>query len=235
MAVAACGRIVTLPKTGTSGTGVPAGNMYIRFRTLNPLNFAKYYYVVVFNTNGNGQTPYAATFATYINYSFALVFGGTGISGASYQLLQVISTGSSAGYTTRQIAITPQFITNFNANSDGTGNEFTFTFNRFLLLTVTNPTTSASPSPLPTTSPNSGPTISPGTSTLWAMNFFTTDLSFNPIDAIATLGTQDTSFNSYVVDTTAAFDVVVTKPLPAQYPPTDPATEIIQTEVINSP
>jgi hypothetical protein len=214
--------------------------MYLRYRTLGTLNFNKYYYVVIFNTSGNGQTPYATSFATYINYSFALIFGGTSVTGASYQLLQVISTGTSQGYTTRVFPISPQFVTNFNPNSFGAGNEFTFTFNRYLLLTVPNPTSSATPVPTPSPSPSAtpavGPTISPGTSTLWAMNFFTTDLSFNVIDGIANVSPQqDTSFNSYVIDTTQAFDVPVNKPLPPFAPVADPSAQIIQTEVINTP
>jgi hypothetical protein len=228
--------------------------MYIRFRTLGPLNFTSLYYVIVFNTSGNGQEPYTASFASYTNYSFALVFGGTGVSGASYQLLQVISTGSSAGYTTRAVPINPVYIANFNPNSDGQGNEFTFTFNRQLLLTVPNPNAtatpspspspsaspspspnpSASPTPSPTPAPNATPTISPGTSTLWAMNFFSTDLNFNPIDAIANNGINDVSF-TYVVDTTTNFDRPVNKPLPPPVPVTNQSAQIITVEVINSP
>jgi hypothetical protein len=196
--------------------------------------------VVVFNTSGNGQEPYAASFASYTNYSFALVFGGTGVSGASYQLLQVISTGSSAGFTTRAIPINPIYVANFNPNSDGQGNEFTFTFNRSLLLTVPNPNATATPSPSPsatpspTPAPNATPTIAPGTSTLWAINFFSTDLNFNPIDAIANNGINDVSF-TYVVDTTTNFDQPVNKPLPPPVPVTNQSAQIITIEVINSP
>ena len=219
--------------------------MYIRFRTLDTLNFGNLYYVVVFNTSGNAQEPYAATFASYTNYSFALVFGGTGLAGASYQLLQVISTGSSAGFTTRSIPISPLYVTNFNANSAGTGNEFTFTFNRLLLLTVPNPLASASPSPTPTATPTGlGPTptpnpqvtpsTSPGTSTTWAINFFSTDTSFNPIDAIANNGINDVSFR-YVVDTTQNFDQVVNKPNPPPVMVSNRSAQIIAIEVINAP
>jgi hypothetical protein len=214
--------------------------MSIRFRTLGSLNFSNLYYVVIFNTSGNGAEPYAASFASYTNYSFALVFGGTSIAGASYQLLQVISTGSSAGFTTRQIPINPLYVADFNANSDGTGNEFTFVFNRLLLLTVPNPNATASPAPTPTASasptpaPGATPTISPGTSTLWAMNFFTTDLSFNPIDAISNNGVNDTSF-SYVVDTTIPFDQPVNKPLPPPVQVANQSAQIIAVEVINAP
>ncbi len=246
MAVAACGRIVTVPKanSGSNGGTVPPGNMYIRFRTLGTLNFSQYYYVVVFNTSGNGQEPYAATFQSYTNYSFALVFGGTSLTGASYQLLQVISTGTSAGYTTRSIPITPLYVTNFNANSDGTGNEFTFTFNRLLLLTVPNPLASPTPSPSPTATPTTSasptptplatPSISPGTSTLWAMNFFSTDTSFHPIDAIANNGINDVSFQ-YVVDTTQNYDVPVNKPIPPPVQVASTSAQVIAIEVINTP
>jgi hypothetical protein len=214
--------------------------MSIRFRTLGPLNFTNLYYVVVFNTSGNGQEPYAATFESYTNYSFALVFGGTALSGASYQLLQVISTGSSAGFTTRAIPINPLYVQTFNPNSDAQGNEFTFVFNRLLLLTVPNPLASASPSPSPTAtttstpSASATPTTSPGTSTLWAMNFFSTDTSFNPIDAIANNGINDVSF-SYVVDTTQPFDQPVNKPIPPPVTVTNTSAQIIAIEVINNP
>jgi hypothetical protein len=233
--------------------------MYIRFRVAGPLNFTNLYYVVIFNTSGNGQEPYAAAFQSYVNYSFALVFGGTALSGASYQLLQVISTGSSAGYTTRAVPINPLYITSFNANSDGMGNEFTFTFNRLLLLTVPNPNATAtpsptstptqgpSPSPTPTATPtpsptpsgatpnpNATPTTSPGTGTLWAMNFFSTDTSFNPIDAIANNGINDVSF-TYPVDTTQNFDVPINKPVPEPVYVSNQSAQIIAIEVINSP
>ncbi len=253
MAVAACGRIVTVPKNTTNQLAIPAGNMYIRFRTLGNLNFGNLYYVIVFNTSGNAQEPYAATFASYTNYSFALVFGGTGLAGASYQLLQVISTGSSAGFTTRSIPISPLYVTNFNANSSGSGNEFTFTFNRLLLLTVPNPLASGSPSaspsptptatptgpaptPTPTATPNPqvSPSTSPGTSTTWAINFFSTDTNFNPIDAIANNGINDVSFR-YVVDTTQNFDQVVNKPNPPPVTVQNQSAQITAIEVINAP
>jgi hypothetical protein len=176
---------------------------------------------------------------TYANYSFALVFGGSGLAGASYELLQVISTGSSAGYTTRQIPIAPQYVTNYNANSNGTGNEFTFTFNRLLLLTVPIPTVSATPSPSPTPAsptpaPNATPSTSPGTSTLWAMNFFSTDTSLHPIDAIANNGINDVSF-TYVVDTTQSFDQPVNKPNPPPVTVSSSSAQVTAIEVINTP
>ncbi len=215
--------------------------MSIRFGTLGPLNFSTFYYVVIFNTSGNGVTPLASSLTSYANYSFALVFGGNGVTGAQYELLQVISTGSSAGFTTRAIPINPLYVTSFNANSNGQGTQFTFVFNRLLLLTVPNPTGSAtaspspSPSPSPTsTAPAATPTISPGTSTLWAMNFFSTDTNFNPIDAISSNGINDTSF-TYVVNTLEAFDQPVYKPNPPLVQVSSSSAQVTVIEVINNP
>lgn len=238
MAVAACGRIVTLPTN--NGLSIPAGDMSIRFGTLGPLNFSSFYYVVIFNTNGNGVTPLASSLTSYANYSFALVFGGNGVTGAQYQLLQVISTGSSAGFTTRAIPINPLYVSSFNANSNSLGTQFTFVFNRQLLLTVPNPNASATPSPSPSVtsspspSPSATPTISPGTSTLWGMNFFSTDTNFNPIDAIANNGINDTSF-TYVVNTLAVFDEPVNKPNPPPVQVSNSSAQVMTIEVINNP
>lgn len=210
--------------------------MLIRFRTLGVLDFANLDYVVIFNTSGNGQEPYASSFASYTNYSFALVFGGTSLTGASYRLLQVFPSGTSAGFQTRAIPIQTQYVTNFNANSSGTGNEFTFTFNR-QLLNVANPLASPSPSPAATTgaAPSPGPTsLAQGQSTLWNMNFFSTDLNFNPIDAVSNNGIQDVSF-LLVVDTTMSYDQVFTKPIPPPVQVANQSAQVMVVEVINTP
>src|SRR5580693_9401609 len=46
MAAAACGRIVTVPKTGTSNGLVPSGDMSIRYQTAGPLDFVNLRYLV---------------------------------------------------------------------------------------------------------------------------------------------------------------------------------------------
>ena len=236
MMIAACGRIVTVPKTSTA-VAVPAGNMLIRFRTLGPLDFNNLRYVIVFNTSGNGVQPLPPSFAGFLNYSFELIFGGTNIGGASYALLQIFPNGTSTGYSTLSIPVQTQFITNFNPNSSGTGNEFTFTFNR-QWLNIPNPLASASPSPAPsgpTPTPAPGPTLAPGQSTLWNMNFFSADSSVaNLIDAIGTNGIQDTSF-TFQADTTTTFDRVISKPLPPPVQVSNTSAQIVVVEVINAP
>jgi hypothetical protein len=185
---------------------------------------------VVFNTNGNGQTPYANSLNTaFLNFSFILIFGGTQVGGASFGLLQVIPI-ASGGFQTVQLQVNPQLGT-LNANSNGTGNEFTFTFNRQLL----TPLASASPTPAPTPNPTAAPTLASGISSLWAINLFSADSTGNnAIDGIAFNGISDTTFNSFVVNTLQPFDVVVNK-APGYTLVTNQNAQIIAAEVINQP
>lgn len=204
--------------------------MFIRFRTAQTLDFVNLHYIVVFNTSGNGQPVLATSINSFANYSFELIFGGTNVGGASYQVLQVVANGTSAngGYQQLQVPILTQYVTNFNPNSDGTGNEFTFTFNRLLLTPL------VTPAPGATLAPGAPPTTSPGISTLWDLNFFSTDAQGNPIDAISNNGVQDVSFNC-MVTTTAASDQVFTKPSPPPIQVANQAAQVMQIEVINTP
>jgi hypothetical protein len=233
MLVAACGRIITVPRTG--GTTVPAGNMLIRFRTQGTLDFTNQRYVIVFNTSGNGQQPLAPSFSSFLNYSFELIFGGTNIAGASYALLQIFPNGTSSGYSQISIPVQTQFITNFNPNSNGIGNEFTFTFNR-QWLNVPNPVATASPvPPVPPPSPGPTPTLAPGQSTLWNMAFFSADSTANIVlDSIGTNGVQDTSF-IFQIDVTQVSDRVINKPFPPPIQVNPSSAQVIAIEVINSP
>jgi hypothetical protein len=229
MAAAACGRIVTLPKTG-SGL-VPAGNMFIRYRVLGTLDFTNLHYLVVFNTSGNGQTPYAPNIQSYVNYSFILVFGGTSQAGAAYAVYQVVNSGTSAGFQTVQLPQAPQYVTSFNANSSGTGNEFTFTFNRLLL----TPLAGSTPSPAPSPTPVAVPTLASGVSSQWAINVFSADLSNNPIDAISNGGVNDVTFSQFAVNTLQAFDIPVNKPAPPPVQVTNLNAQVMAVEIINTP
>ena len=235
MAAAACGRIVTVPKTGSNGGLVPAGNMLIRYRVLGPLDFTNLRYLVVFNTNGNGLTPYANSLNTlFLNFSFILVFGGTQVGGAAFGLLQVIPI-ASGGFQTVALQVNPQLAT-LNANSSGQGNEFTFTFNRLLLtpLQSSSPAPTATPTATPTAAPTAFPTLLSGVSSLWAINFFSADANNNPIDAIAFNGISDTTFSSFVVNTLTTFDVPVNK-TPGYTQVTNASAQIVAAEVINEP
>lgn len=231
MATAACGRIITVPKTAAQSGLVPSGDMLIRYTVLGTLDFTNLRYLVVFNTNGNGVTPYANSLNTaFLNFSFILVFGGTQVGGASFGLLQVIPI-ASGGYQTVALQVNPQLGT-LNPNANGTGSQFTFTFNRSLLTPLT--TTSPAPSLTPTPGPTAFPTLASGISSLWAINMFSTDANNNPIDGIAFSGINDTTFSQFVVNTAQQFDVVYTKP--AGYTQVSNINaQIISAEVINQP
>ena len=207
--------------------------MLIRYRVATTLDFQNVRYVVAFNTNGNGQTPLVPSINTFINYSFMLVFGGTAITGAAYELLQIIPNGS--GFTAQGINIVPTLVTNFNPNSSGQNNEFTFSFNRLLL----SPLQTTTPTPTPTSNPSAVPTLASGESSLWAINMFSasagSDASYAPIDAIATNGVNDTTFTSFVVNTLKPFDVVVNKPNPPPVSVSPQTAQIVAAEVINAP
>jgi hypothetical protein len=233
MAVAACGRIVTVPKTGANGGLVPAGNMFIRFRVEGTLDFTNLHYLVVFNTTGNGLTPYAApNLQQYANYSFILVFGGTAAAGAAYTLLYIVNSGTTAGFQAVSIGINPAFVTSFNPNSSGTGNEFTFSFNRNLL----TPLVSTSPTPVASPTPAGIPTLASGVSSLWAINLFSADTNNNPIDGISPVnGINDTTFSTLVINTLASFDAVVNKPIPPPVQVTNQNAQVIAAEIINVP
>lgn len=206
--------------------------MLIRYRVAGTLDFTNLRYLVVFNTSGNGLTPYGNSLNTqYLNFSFILAFGGSQVGGAQYALYQVIPI-ASGGFQTVQLQIAPQYVQNFNANSSGTGNEFTFTFNRLLL----TPLAASSPGPTstPTAAPTSYPTLLSGVSSLWALNYFSAGADNTPIDAIAFSGITDTTFSAFTINTLQPADVVYNKP--AGYTQvTNPNAQIIAGEVINQP
>lgn len=205
--------------------------MFIRYRVAGPLDFTNYRYLAVFNTNGNGLTPYANSLNTaFLNFSFILVFGGTQLAGASFGLLQVIPI-ASGGYQTVALQVNPQ-LGSLIPNSNGVGTEFTFTFSRTLLTPLM--TTSPSPTSTPTAGPTAYPTLPSGISSLWAINLFSTDAQNNPIDAISFNGVQDTTFNSFVVNTAATFDVVSNKP-PGSVQANQASAAIVSGEIINQP
>lgn len=205
--------------------------MFIRYRVANTLDFTNLRYLAVFNTNGNGQTPYANSLNTaFLNFSFILVFGGTQLSGASFGLLQVIPI-ASGGFQTVALQVNPQLGT-LIPNSNGVGTEFTFTFSRTLLTPIQS--TSPSPTSTPTAGPTAFPTLPNGISSLWAINLFSTDAQNNPIDAISFNGIQDTTFNAFVVNTAAVFDVVSNK-APGYTQVSNPSAQIVAAEIINEP
>lgn len=191
---------------------VVPGTMLLRFRVKGPLDFAHVRYVVVFNTTGDGITPYANALATgFASYSFGWIVGGSGAP-AQPQLVQYFAA-PGAGLQGRPIVV-PQQDAQLAVGTSGPS-EFTLLFARSLF---------NAPSP-------TGARFS----TTWSVNFFTTDLGGNPIDADGTGGITDTSFSAYrAIDTTRPADVTYVKPAGATTV-ANPSAAIAENEVINTP
>jgi len=250
--LAACGRQVT--GLGGSGNSIPAGQMLIRFRTLAPIDLNNNRYLIVFNTTGNGQEPYANGFITgFVNFSFAFILGGSNGVAQFPQLFEYYFPPGSQRAAQYNVSLTPQQV-QFTPNSNGNGTEFTLKFQRTALLCapVPNPSPSptASPSAAATATPTAGPTgataaptptsspLAPtcatlnGRATTWNINFITTDAGSNPIDALGASGKDDVSFN-LVVDTTKASDQQIQRATQLQINPQ--SAQITGGEIINSP
>jgi hypothetical protein len=189
-----------------------AGTMMLRFRVNGPLDFSKVRYVMIFNTTGNGMEPYANPITGFLNYSFAWVVGGSG-GIAQPQLLQYFAA-AGPGLQTRPVVVPPQLAQLSIVNSAAPG-EFTLTFDR-RLFNVPSPT---------------GQKLSP----IWSVNFITTDLAGNAIDANGTTGITDVSFLTYARINTAQFvDLHYFKPA-GSTKVTNPSAAIAQNEVLNTP
>lgn len=222
--VVACGRQVTPDRGGGGGSGLTPGFMQVKYRVAQSFDFANVRYVIVFNTSGNGRTPYPNGYLTqYQDYSFAFVVGGSG-STASVALVQYVRQPGPGGTTiVTPVTLPPpppqQLI--FLPNSDGQGKEFTIIFDRNLLIGLFTPT--PSPTPVPTT-------VAQGT---WYFNYFTTDLNGIPYDSLGQGGATDTTF-SHPLDTTSIFDTTFTIPPGAIMAPM-PSEQITGGEISNNP
>jgi hypothetical protein len=239
--LAACGRQVTFPTPGTSG-GLPAGNMLVRYTVAGTFDFTDYTYAIVFNTTGNGGTPYANTQFNggFLNYSFAWFIGGKfGTVQSPPVLLQYYLTpGSTTNVGTQQIVV-PLNLATLTLNSNGQNSQFTLLFSRSLLdrpaIGAATPSPTPSPTPLPsgvTPSPSptplpSGvtPTPSPAVTNTcsvqytyicdgWYVNFFVLNSTGVPLDALGLNGVNDTTF-SLALPTNTSFDYVNQLTVPA--------------------
>lgn len=208
------GMLVLALTLATALPAMAAGTMMLRFRVNGPLDFTKVRYVMIFNTTGNGMEPYANPITGISNFSFAWVVGGSG-GIAQPQLLQYFTAvGTGTGLGTRPVVVPPQLAQLLIAGSGAPG-EFTLTFNR-ALFNVPSPT---------------GQKLSP----IWSVNFVTTDLAGNPIDANGTTGITDVSFTTYArINTALPADLRYFKPT-GSTAVSNQSAAIAQNEVINNP
>lgn len=220
--VAACGRQVTPNPIGLGAGGAAPGFMSVKFDVAAPFNFSTYQYWVVFNTSGNGLTPDTHPFQNnWAAYSSGLeVIGIGGATAAS--AVQFVKNPSNPHVTPyfRHLITTPQQF-QYNANSNGTGTEFTVVFQRSIFNSVSN-----SPGPSPTPFNN-----------VWRFNAFTTQA--NPsnqlifVDSMGAGGPVDPQWNSPPIDIRQCTDntyYALSSGLQI-----DPPASIVSVEIANNP
>ncbi len=229
IALSGCGRQVTglnLP----SGAVVPAGQTLIRFETAGPLDFQNLRYLIVFNTTGNGQQPYAQGFNTdYKNWSaYFIVGGGSNFANnpGLFQIYQNPANGSAQafniGYPTGTVTFLPS-IPNANAQYG-----FQIQFNRCLL--DVPPPTSTQPPPNDLTRPC--PRYQ-AIATNWNISLFTVDNTNSPVDSLGTSGPSDTSY-TFAIETANVVNTNYFKPAGGGSPQS-PSAKITGIEVFSTP
>lgn len=226
--VAACGRQVTPNPPGVGAGGAGPGYMSVKFDVAAPFNFSSYQYWVVFNTANNGLTPDTHPFqSNWAAYSDALEVAGVG--GATFaRAIQFVKNPSNPHIPPQFLPLitTPQQF-QYNANSNGSGTEFTILFQRSIFTPVVklNPEGN-SPTPSPTPFANG-----------WRFNAFTTQA--NPsnqlifVDSMGAGGPVDPQWNSPVIDIRQCTDTTfyaLSSGLQI-----DPPASIASVEIANNP
>ena len=235
--VVACGHQVT-PEPARNDL---AGDMAITFELNGPLDFTDYTYAIVIDTCGIGTPHPQAYQTTFDNYSYAFFIGASQAVGVPLLTQYYVKPNSTGIILSRQIqenSSTEQFLTSGGLTS----NEFELIFNRRELANPSEQsqpcpnipaiTATASPSASALGSPNPYPTEA--AQQTWYVNFFTIQ-SGTIVDSIGTGGFQDTSFDSFAIDTAAMQDVPYFKPAGGTGSPSNPSAQISGGEIRNYP
>jgi hypothetical protein len=169
--IVACGRQVTPNPPGLGAGGANPGFMVVKFDVSAPFDFSTYQYWVVFNTTANGLSPDTNPVRNnWAAFSDGIEVGTSG-GGVYAQPFQFIKNPTNP-------AIPPHFQPlgttasqlQFVANSNGSGTEFTVSFQRSIFKNQATPT----PGPTPT------PTGSPAPyAKVWTFNAFVTQANAN--------------------------------------------------------
>jgi hypothetical protein len=240
MMLPGCGRQVTGLNVAGNGVVQP-GYTLVRFETAGQLDFQNVSYLIVFNTSGNGQQPYAQGFNTnFTNWSaYFIVGGGAGFANAPG--LEEVYQNPASNTPQSFNVIYPTSILNFQPTIP-TGNSqygFQISFNR-CLLDLSSPTTTSTPTPAPTTSPtlDCPPFINTSIGAVWNVSLFTLDRTLTPIDSLSTSGPAGTDY-------TFSYNVTQTIPSGSNsgqfFKPANnttvnnPAAEIVGIEIFNTP
>jgi hypothetical protein len=186
-----CGRQVTGLDLPSGSAIAPVGDSLIRFETAGPLDFQNFTYIIVFNTTGNQQQPYAQGLnSDFKNWSaFFVVGGGAGFAN-NPQLEQVYQDPSSGTPRTFNVPI-PAGTLSFQPTvpTASAANGFQITFNN-CLLDLAPPTSTGTPIV------SSNRLCPPYTqiATYWNVSLFTLDRTGSPVDSLGVNGPSDTSY-----------------------------------------
>jgi hypothetical protein len=255
--VAACGHQVT-PEPNLANSDL-AGDVFLRFDTVAPLNFSSFSYAVIINTCGSGAVPYPNVFGTsFLSYSYGFFVGGSIAGSSQVSLIQYYFNGGNV--TQLPIPLNPSQV-QFNPDSNGLGTEFTLTFSRSLLNNhfnigqpcpnVTQPPatpvpTGATPAPTagPTTAPTGGATAVPTASanpypttaaqSTWIFNYMTFNTSRQPQDSLGPGGPNDTQFQGVDIDVNTLTLMPIFRQQD-QAPPSNQSAQIAGGEIDNYP
>ncbi|MDB5072581.1 MAG: hypothetical protein JWM87_3692 [Candidatus Eremiobacteraeota bacterium] len=230
--VSGCGRQVTgLNQPSLGGGIVPVGQTLIRFETAGQLDFQNVTYLIVFNTTGNNEQPYAQGYqnSDFKNWSaYFIVGGGAGFANSPglYQIFQDPASGNANKF---QVPI-PQGTVNFQTSIPNANAQFGFqiTFNRCLL---DLPPPSANQVP-PVTSNRTCPPYT-YIATNWNVSIFTLDRTNSPIDSLGTTGPSDTSYK-FLFDTATLVNTNNFKP-GGSVAVQNAAAQIVGIEVFSTP
>ena len=180
--------MMMLPGCGRQVTGLNV----IRFETAGQLDFQNVSYLMVFNTSGNGQQPYAQGFNTdFKNWSVYFIVGG-GTNFANAPGLEQVFTNPASGSAQAFNVVYPTSVVNFQP-SIPTGNSafgFQITFNR-CVFDLAPPTSGA---PAVTAGGICPPFANAGIGTLWNVSLFTLDRTLTPIDSLSVNGPSATDY-----------------------------------------
>ncbi len=231
LTISGCGRQVTGLDIPNGGGIVPVGQTLIRFETAGALDFQNVTYLIVLNTTGNNQQPYAQGYinSDFKNWSAYFIVGG-GQGFANFPgLEQVFQDPASGGPRVFQVQI-PTGAATFQTSIPNASAQFGFQiqFNRCLL---DLPPPSANPPP----PINSNGTCPPYTNiaTNWNVSIFTLDRNNSPIDSLGTTGPDDTSYK-FAFDTAQVVNTNFFKPGSTQTVQ-NPSARITGIEVFSTP
>lgn len=186
-----CGRQVTGLDLPSGTTIAPVGDTLIRFETAGPLDFQDFSYLIVFNTTGNGQQPYAQGLNTdFKNWSAYFIVGG-GSNFANNPVLEQVFQDPSSGTPRNFNVPIPAGTLTFQPTvpTASAANGFQITFNNCLL-------DLAPPGPTGTPIVSSNRQCPPYNfvATMWNVSLFTLDRNGSPVDSLGVNGPNDTSY-----------------------------------------